>query len=217
MRAARRRTGRTMPAAWLPALCIALLSALPCAGRAAGASCGAPERFAWVAADAAGARSGRLDVVELRSGRTVQRIEVPENYFAGQADGGVESLDLNNDGCADLIVTRDMAAIGNRMVTVYLYDRARRRFVPNKALSDIGDPTLDERDPNCVIGLWRGGAEDFYSSRHCWRGGRLVLVSDYSQTPLYDKASNEFACYEVVETTYTGKRKHERRRCTKRP
>jgi hypothetical protein len=205
---------RTRRGAWLRRLLFALCCGVPCAGWAAGASCGASVRFAWVPA-AAGAQSGRVDVVDVRSGRTVQRIDAGENYYAGDPDGGLAAQDLNNDGCADLVVTNGVAPIGNRSVTVYLYDRARHRFVANDALSAIGDPSVDDLDRNCVTGSWKGGAEDVYSSRHCWRGGRLVLVSEYSLSPLYDKETGEFACYEQVETTYVGKKKRVRRTCTK--
>ena len=194
---------------------VALACLVPLAGWAAGASCGDPVRFAWVPAGAAQVQSGRVDVIDVRSGRTIQRIEAGENFYAGDADGGLDARDLNNDGCPDLVVTNGVAAIGNRSVTVYLYDRKRRRFVANDALSAIGDPSVDDRDRNCVTGSWKGGAEDVYSSRHCWRGSRLVLVSDYSLSPLYDKETGEFACYEQVETTYAGKRKRVRRKCTK--
>lgn len=205
---------RTLPGAGLGRLLVALCCAVPCAGWAAAASCGAPVRFAWVPA-AANAQPGRVDVIDVRTGRTAQRIENVENYNADLDEGGLEARDLNNDGCADLVVTNSVAPIGNRSVTVYLYDRARHRFVANEALSAIGDPSLDERDRNCVTGSWKGGAENAYGSRHCWRGGRLVLVSEYSLSPLYDKETGEFACYEQVETTYVGKKKRVRRTCTK--
>lgn len=217
------RGGRTVRAARLGYAVAALLCGAPLAGRGAAASatasatpyCGAPLRFAWVPAGAPGTQSGRVDVIDVRSGRTVQRIGGVENYNADQSDAGLDTVDLNNDGCADLVVTNSVAPIGNRSVTVYLYDRARRRFVANDALSALGDPTVDARDRNCVTGSWKGGAEDVYSSRHCWRDGRLVLVSEYSLSPLYHKETGEFACYEQVETTYAGKRKRVRRTCTK--
>jgi len=197
----------------------ALLCGVPLAAWAAGPACGAPVRFTWVPVAGEQAqpepRTGRVDIVDVRSGRVVQAIDSVANYYGDDADGSLGAVDLNNDGCPDLVVTSDVAPIGNRSVTVYLYDRMRHRFVYSEALSAIGDPSVDDRDRNCVTGSWKGGAENVYSSRHCWRGGRLVLVSDYSLTPLIDRKTGEFACYEQIETTYVGKRKRVRRTCTK--
>jgi len=216
--AAGRRTGAPgvrMLRQAVAALAWLMPAAAAVAAPAAGAACGVPVRFAWVPADAADPHVGRVDVIEARGGRVVQTIGGVENYYGDAEDGALAAQDLNNDGCPDLVVTSSVAAIGNRSATVYLYDRGRRRFVYHEGLSTIGDPTVDDRDPNCVTTSWKGGAEDSYSGRHCWRGGRLVLVSDYSLSPLYDKETGEFACYEQVETTYVGKRKRVRRKCTK--
>lgn len=177
-------------------------------------ACDAHVRFAWVPQDANAPTSGSVHIIDARSGRTLQAIDGVGNYYGD--DGGLAAQDLNNDGCPDLVVTSDVAPIGNTSNTVYLYDRARRRFVFDKALSDIGGLAPDHRDRNCVTGEWKGGAEDIGGARYCWRKGRLVLTREFSVTPLYDRETGEFSCYEHVDTTYAGGRKRVHRDCTKR-
>ena len=92
------------------------------------------------------------------------------------------------------------------------------RWVPKgaDAPSAIGSIGVDGRDPDCVTGDWKGGAEDVGGERDCWRKGRLVKTGAYSVRPLYDRETGEFSCYEHVDTTYAGGRKRVRRNCTKR-
>jgi hypothetical protein len=193
--------------------CLATLACLvPLAAAAAGKTCDAHVAFRWVPKDAATPNTGSVRVVDKRSGRTVQVLDDVTNYY-GDA-GGLLARDLNNDGCPDLVVTTDVAGIGNTSSTVYLYDRARRQFVVHEALSAIGNLAVDSRDPNCVTGDWKGGADDVGGERHCWRHGRLVKTHEYSVKPRYDTETGTLSCYEHVDITYSGGRKHERRDCT---
>lgn len=193
----------------------ALFCLAPLAGWAANPACGVPVRFAWSQTDAADPHMGRIDVLEKRGGQVVQTIAGVENYYGDVEDGMLATQDLNNDGCPDLVVTSSVAAIGNRSVTVYLYDRRRRQFVYHEGLSAIGDPAVDSREPACVIGSWKSGAVDMGSSRHCWRKGRLVLVSEYSLSARYNEAADGVACYAQKETTWVKGRKRVREWCSK--
>jgi hypothetical protein len=191
--------------------CFAAL--VPIAASAAGKTCDARFEFRWAPQDANAPSTGRVDVVDTRSGRTVQVLDGLQNYQGD--DNGLSAQDLNNDGCADLIVTVEVAGIGNTSSAVYLYDPVRRRFAFDEALSAIGNLARDSRDPNCVTGDWKGGAEDVGGERYCWRKGKLVKTHEYSVRPLYDRETGEFSCYEHVDTTYVDGRKRVRRNCTK--
>jgi hypothetical protein len=192
--------------------CLACM--VPLVASAGGKVCPATYTFAWEPQDAQKPNSGSVRVADARTGGTVQVLQDVQNYQGD--DNGLQALDLNNDGCPDLVVTADVAPIGNRINTVYLYDRTRRRFVFDAALSEIPDLAVDSRDPNCLTGDWKGGADDVGGERYCWRKGRLVKSSDYSVKPLYDRKTGKFSCYEHVETTHAGGRKRVRKDCTKR-
>jgi hypothetical protein len=200
--------------AWLKKAILLLVCLVPVAALAAGRGCGAQVAFRWVPKDADAPSAGSVRVVDVRSARTVQVLDGVTNHYGD--DGGLFAQDLNNDGCPDLVVTSDVAPIGNTSSTVYLYDRVRGRFVFDEALSAIGNIGVDGRDPNCVTGDWKGGAEDVGGERYCWRKGRLVKTSEYSVRPLYDRETGAFSCYEHIDTTYAGGRKRVRRHCTKR-
>jgi hypothetical protein len=169
-------------------------------------------RFKWLPKGGAEAQVGSVQIEDIKTGKIIQVLENVENYRASSES--LSSRDFNNDGCGDLVVISAMAAIGNENSSVFLYDRASRRFVFNEVLSDIGGIDIDPRNPNCVTSSWKGGAENMYASTHCWRKGRLVLQSEFSLTPLVDEEGN-FTCYEQIDTTYVRGRKKIRKRCTK--
>lgn len=168
--------------------------------------------FEWLAKGKANPDLGSVRIRDA-AGKTVQVLADVENYYRDSESFGT-GTDFNNDGCADLTVTSSVAGIGNRSSTVFLYNPRTRRFEANEALSTIGGLALDPKDKNCVNGDWKGGAEDMYASRHCWKAGKLVLMSEYQVSPLYGP-EGEFACYEHVETEYRGGKKREKKSCTK--
>lgn len=147
------------------------------------------------------------------SGRIVQVLDDVENNQRSS-----ESLetrkDFNNDGCADLVVTTSVAAIGNESIMVFLYNPNTRRFEVSEALSSIGRQDPDPRDKNCFNSHRKGGAMDFYTARHCWSKGKLVLKSEHSVSPVYNDGG-EFECYYHVKTDYRGGKKRERTNCKK--
>ena len=168
---------------WLKKAILLLVCLVPVAALAAGRGCGAQVAFRWVPKDADAPSSGSVHVVDARSSRTVQVLDGVTNHYGD--DGGLFARDLDNDGCPDLVVTSDVAPIGNTSSTVYLYDRVRGRFVFNEALSAIGNISVDGRDPGCVMGDWKGGAEDVGGERYCWRKGRLVKTNDGGRATVY--------------------------------
>ncbi|MBD8530533.1 hypothetical protein IFT83_11155 [Massilia sp. CFBP 13647] len=168
--------------------------------------------FQWVARDKADPALGSVRIKDA-AGKTVQVLADVENYYADSKSFDT-GTDFNNDGCADLVVTTSVAGIGNESLAVFLYNPRTKRFEANEALSNIGGLELDPKDRNCVTGGWKGGAEDMYSSRHCWKQGQLVMISEYKVSPLYGP-EGEFTCYEHVETEYRGGEKREKKSCTK--
>lgn len=170
-------------------------------------------RFEWVPGGGPEPGVGSVRIKD-RSGKTVQVLDGVENYYYRDSDAFRSSADFNNDGCPDLAVTRSKAAIGNESATVFLYRPATKRFVLNKVLSGIGGLNVDGRDRNCVTGEWKGGAEDVYTTRHCWRKGKLVPTNEHSVSPLYNR-EGMLDCYEHVVTDYRGGRKRTRTSCTK--
>lgn len=167
--------------------------------------------FAWTATDKAEPRLGTVHVKHVDSGKTVQVIPNVENYH--DDSDAFRFTDFNNDRCPDLLVTSSVAGIGNESNTVFLYDRKRRKFVLSKTLSEIGGLNIDRRDKNCVTGFWKGGAADFYTSKHCWRNGRLVIKREYSVGPVVN-ADGEQQCYQHITTEYHGGKKKVKKRCT---
>jgi len=198
---------------------IALLCCWSCGAWAADPWCGARGKsgytFEWVAQDAAEAAEAAVGSIRIRnaSGTPVQVLDKVRNHYQDSASLRTRE-DFNNDGCPDLVVTSDMAAIGNESVEAFLYDRKTKRFVRSDALSQVPGPNVDPQDRNCVTGGWKGGAEDVYSVRHCWKKGKLVLVSEYDISPRYDKQAR-FQCYLHTETSYRKGKKHTRTKCTK--
>lgn len=166
--------------------------------------------FEWTPTDAAEPRIGSVRVQHADSGKTVQVLKNVENYRDNS--DSFRYQDLNNDGCRDLLVTSSVAGIGNESNTVFLYSPRTKRFVLSKALTDIGGLDVDRRDKNCVTGFWKGGAADFYTSRHCWRHGKLVIKSEYSVSPVV-KAGRD--CYLHITTEYRDGKKRMKRSCTK--
>ncbi|MBP1204781.1 hypothetical protein JOD97_002823 [Duganella sp. 1411] len=195
---------------------LTVLSLCPPSARAADAWCGPhPEevlRFKWLPKGGVESQAGSVQIEDIKNGKIIQVLDNVENYRADSES--LTSRDFDNDGCGDLVVTSAVAAIGNETSSVFLYDRTRRRFVFNKQLSDIGGIDIDPRNPNCVTGSWKGGADDMYAATHCWRKGKLVLQNEYSQTTRLDEEGN-VACYEKIETTYVRGQKKIRKRCTK--
>ncbi|KQQ96922.1 FG-GAP repeat protein [Massilia sp. Leaf139] len=172
--------------------------------------------FEWVPKDQADPKLGSVRIKDV-SGKTVQVIDEMENYY-GDSESDSESFDtrtdFNNDGCPDLVVTGSIAGIGNESQVVFLYERRTRRFAANEALSNIGGLELDPKDRNCVGGSWKSGADSVYTSRHCWKNGKLVMTNEYRMSPRLSPAG-EFACYEHVETEYRDGRKRTKTSCTK--
>ncbi|QNA89951.1 hypothetical protein G4G28_18240 [Massilia sp. Dwa41.01b] len=174
-------------------------------------------RFEWVvkgkAEDLDGSFVGEVRIRNA-SGKLVQVLGNVSNYYGEDSEWLPGARDYNNDGCPDLVMTSQVAGIGNASVEAYLYNPRRRRFELNEALSNIGGLDVDPRDKNCVTGGWKSGADSVYASRHCWKKGKLVLVSEYKISPRYKEGSESF-CYEHIETTYRGGRKRTRTKCTK--
>lgn len=168
-------------------------------------------RFAWVPASKADPSRGSVRI-EDAAGKTVQVLDKLYND-SGSSESFSTRRDFNNDGCPDLVVTSDVAAIGNESATVFLYQPGARRFEPSQALSNIGGLDLDPRDRNCVTGFWKGGDRDIRTETHCWRKGKLVLMREYSVYPVYNR-ENEMQCFLHIETEYRGGKKHTRERCS---
>lgn len=168
--------------------------------------------FEWVPKDKAEPSVGSVRVKDA-SGKVVQVLDGLENYYHDTGALGTD-VDFNNDGCPDLKVTNSVAGIGNESLSVFLYNRATRRFEPNQALSEIGGLDIDSRNRNCVTGFWKGGAADVHSERHCWHKGKLVKDQEWDVSPRYN-GEGEFQCYQHDETTYRGGKKHTHTDCTK--
>lgn len=168
-------------------------------------------RFEWLPKDTSNPSIGSVRIKDA-SGKTVQMLNNVTNDY-----GNSESLrnrDFNNDGCPDLVVTADMAAIGNESVEAFLYDPRKKRFELNKALSGLGGLDLDPDDKNCVTSSWKGGAQDIYWAQHCWNKGKLVIQREYDVSPMYN-TEGEFQCYQHITTDYRSGKKRERTDCTK--
>lgn len=179
-------------------------------------------RIEWVPATAQEEeRQGSVRVRDARSGKVMQEIGQLENLYAhseaidpdSAAAPGIDTRDFDNDGCGDLSVLEQVAGIGNESHSVFLYDRATRRFVRHEGLSAIGGLDIDGRDRNCVTGFWKGGAADIGTEKHCWVKGKLVKREEYSVSPLY--RNDKLQCYQHVTTTYAGGRKKVKRAGTK--
>ena len=169
--------------------------------------------FEWVSTDKAEPSKGNV-IIKDASGKIVQVLRDVTNRHANS-----ELLDtyrdFNNDGCPDLVVSVDMAAIGNESVEAFLYDPKTRQFAFNEALSGLGGLDLDPKDKNCVGSYWKGGAEDMYYARHCWKGDKLVMQSEYNVSPRYN-TEGEFQCFLHVTTTYRDGKKRTNTKCTKK-
>jgi hypothetical protein len=168
--------------------------------------------FEWLPDSEADTRVGSVRIKDA-AGAVVQVLDKLENYHASSEMLGT-SRDFNGDGCADLVVTNSVAGIGNESLSVFLYQPQRGRFVLDEALSAIGGLDVDPRDKRCVTGFWKGGAADIHTERHCWRKGKLVMVQEYSVSPLYNE-EGALRCYEHVTIDYRGGKKRKRRECTK--
>lgn len=166
--------------------------------------------FEWIPTDKAEPRIGDIRIQHVASGRTLQVIRNVENY--SDDSNSFRYRDLNNDRCRDMLVTSSVGGIGNESMTVFLYDRRRKRFVLSKALSEIGGLDVDRLDKNCVTGFWKGGAADFYTSKHCWRDGKLVIKREYSVSPVVTAGRQ---CYLHTTTEYHGGKKSVKKSCTK--
>ena len=148
------------------------------------------------------------------SGNIVQVLDNLENYYYEEGSEYFDTdTDFNNDGCADLVLTNAVGAPGNRSSTALLYNPKARRFEVSEALSKITNLSLDSHDKNCVNESWTGGGS-FYSARHCWNKGKLVLMSESSGEPLFND-EGKFLCYQHVDTNYHGGKKRKRTKCTK--
>lgn len=169
--------------------------------------------FEWVSRDQAEPNVGSVRIKDA-AGKLVQVLDNVTNYYWESSESLGIRRDFNNDGCPDLVVTSEVAKIGNESVEAFLYERKTKRFKRSQALSNVPAPNVDPRDKRCVTGGWKSGADSAYSSRHCWRKGKLVLVSEYKVAPRYEGDSESF-CYEHVETTYHGGKKRTRTKCTK--
>ena len=196
-------------------LSIAMLCCCSLPAWAADAWCSSRETpaltFAWQPKNQADPTLGSVQVKDA-SGTIVQVIENLENYH-GDSELLRTSTDLNNDGCADLVVTYDLAAIGNESAKAFLYNPNTRQFDFSKALSDIGGLDLDPLDKRCVTGTWKGGEADMVSTRHCWSKGKLLIDSEHDVSARYNR-EGEFQCYLHVETHYRGGKKRKRTSCT---
>ena len=166
--------------------------------------------FAWQPDRNASSGPGSVRVSNA-AGRTVQILANVEHDAGSQAPSKIH--DYNNDGCDDLAIVSDVAAIGNESKTVFLYDRQRKRFVRSNILSEIGGLELDPRHRNCVTGFWKGGAMDFSTSRHCWKNGKLLIEKAYEVSAVGDE-DGKHRCYLHVNTTYRGGKKRVTKRCT---
>lgn len=166
--------------------------------------------FEWEPKDKAEPQLGSVGIKNTASGKTVQVLDNVERYSADTPFG---TQDLNNDGCRDLVVTSSVAGIGNESKTVFLYSPKKRRFVLSDALSAIGGLEIDPRDKNCVTGSWKGGAADFYSAKHCWSKGKLMLRSEASVSPML-REDGGLNCYQHVNTEYRAGKKRTRKDCT---
>jgi len=198
-------------------LCLVLLALWSLSAQAADPWC-RPEgkdafSFEWEPVSKKDPQHGRVHIKETASGKTVQVLDDVASYYGGENAFGIQ--DFNHDACPDLAIVSEVAAIGNESSAVYLYEPANRRFVLHAGLSDIGGLALDPSDSNCVLGSWKGGAEDFYASRSCWVKGKLVLTSEWSVTPLVNK-EGKFQCYQHIDTTYRAGKKKTRETCTKK-
>lgn len=166
--------------------------------------------FEWVPKDKAEPSIGSVRIRDA-SGKIVQVLDNLTNEY-GNSESLRSDRDFNRDGCPDLIVTADMAAIGNESVDAFLYDSRKKRFILHKGLSALGGLDLDPENQNCVTSTWKGGAADIYWAQHCWNKGKLVIQREYDVSPMYN-TEGEFQCYQHIATDYRGGKKRERTDC----
>lgn len=169
--------------------------------------------FVWVPKDKAAPSIGSVRIKDA-SGKIVQVLDNVTNEY-GNSESLRSDRDFNHDGCPDLVVTADMAAIGNESVQAFLYDPRTKRFSLHAALSGLGGLDLDPENKHCVTSTWKGGAEDLYWAQHCWNKGKLIIQREYDVSPRYN-TEGEFQCYLHVTTDYRGGKKRERTDCTKK-
>ncbi|QNA89952.1 hypothetical protein G4G28_18245 [Massilia sp. Dwa41.01b] len=171
-------------------------------------------RFEWVPEKEADRTRGSVHISDA-SGKTVQVLANLGNERAN-SESLDTSRDFNYDGCPDLAVTSDVGDTGNESLTVFLYKPKGRQFELSKALSEIGGLDIDNQHGKCVSGAWNVGEAEYYSSRHCWRQGKLVIDHEYDRTTRVNE-DGEFVCMLHVETTYRNGKKRTQTKCTQEP
>jgi hypothetical protein len=115
-------------------------------------------------------------------------------------EGDLRSADLNFDGYQDLLLLAWEGATGNRGYSVWIFDPPTGRFVPNRELSGVSNPTPR---PECqVISTFeRGGAAgmEFVRDSYRWIDGKAVLVRRVDQDVIRETGDLRATVYELEE------------------
>ncbi len=140
-----------------------------------------PEMSFTLVADSPTEPGGLLSVraIEVRrvgEADLLQRIAGLSTATPSSADApGLEALDLDFDGYADLRLIASPPAGPNLPCLHWLYKPATGRFVSEPALDDIGGPRPDAARRE-LRADWRDGPTRTGSDFYAWRGGNPVLV-----------------------------------------
>jgi hypothetical protein len=151
----------------------------------------------------------RVRAIEIRRGTEAepwQRIgglvtETPSSVAAP----GLELLDMNFDGYADIHLVEARPAGPNVPYLNWLYDPASGRFVENRALNAIASPRFDAQKRE-VRSDWRDGAARYGTDIYVFRDGQPVPVrreaNEYKRPGVYALQVSRWVdgAWQVVET-----------------
>ena len=153
-----------------------------------------PEMNFTLRADAPPDASGTLFVkaIEIRRGtdtEPAQRIAGLDTQTPWSALApGLEAVDLNFDGYADIRLVESRPAGPNLPCLHWLYDPASGQFVASAALNDLGSPRPDAAARE-LVSDWRDSATRYGTDHHAFQGGQLVPLRrearDYKGPGMY--------------------------------
>lgn len=134
----------------------------------------------------------RVRAIEIRRGdsaQATQRIEGLATATPWSASApGLEFVDLNFDGYADMRLVEAQPAGPNVPYLNWLYEPGTGRYVANKALDAISAVTPDAQRKE-LRSEWRDGPARYGVDTYIWRDGQPVLVRkearDYQRPGAY--------------------------------
>jgi hypothetical protein len=158
---------------------------------------------------------GVMLIKSIKTNKVVQKLEGRRydyyNEEKAEEDGVVELLDLNFDGCLDILWEENSGASGNTTYATFLFNQSIGAFQVSEPLSEISELGIFDVKKKCLSSYRHMGSEEAGGEVYCWVKGKLVQTE-----VIYTKFNRRKDCFLHKRYLLQGRKtKLTSRKCTR--